>query len=301
MSPATPSTLSATASDDFGVSNVTFFDGRQRALDRRTAAIRHDVRDPREADPAATAPSRRSRGIPRARPLRTASRSPSMTSSTAKARRIPPTISFDPPTPTTIPSAGLAVSVTAESESGVDQVEFFLGTRSVCVDDTAPYTCNVLPNGDEVGDQILSAVVTSTDEQTANVATACHGSEVRPGYDARDVQGAPLEEEREANGLGRDHAAGARRRRGVHRHRHAQHPARRHHALPELPGRRAARLHVLPGRSRSRRKRRRASQSRRTTWGRRSQATEPSIRCPSPRCSVHDPPLRQYSDSKVGK
>ena len=44
------------------------------------------------------------------------------------------------------------------------QVEFFLGTRSVCVDDTAPYMCKVLPNGDEVGDQILSAVVTSNDE-----------------------------------------------------------------------------------------------------------------------------------------
>ena len=49
-------------------------------------------------------------------------------------------------------------------------MEFFLGTRSVCVDDTPPYVCEVLPNGDEVGDQILSAVVTSEDGQTAIAA-----------------------------------------------------------------------------------------------------------------------------------
>ncbi len=60
--------------------------------------------------------------------------------------------------------------MTAASEAGVDEVEFFLGSRSVCVDDTAPYVCEVLPNGDEVGDQILSAVVTSVDEQTATAS-----------------------------------------------------------------------------------------------------------------------------------
>ena len=163
-------TLSATASDDFGVSNVTFFDGANALSIDEQPAYGTTFVIPENGpcgDRTFTAISRDSSG-------QTDSDSVTVTIDDefdCEGPPDPPTISFDPPTPTTIPSAGLAVSVTAESESGVDQVEFFLGTRSVCVDDTAPYTCNVLPNGDEVGNQILSAVVTSTDEQTANVAT----------------------------------------------------------------------------------------------------------------------------------
>ncbi len=163
-------TLSATASDDFGISNVTFFDGANALSIDEQPAYGTTFVIPENGpcgDRTFTAISRDSSG-------QTASDSVTVTIDDefdCEGPPDPPTISFDPPTPTTIPSAGLTVSVTAESESGVDQVEFFLGTRSVCVDDTEPYTCNVLPNGDEVGNQILSAVVTSTDEQTANVAT----------------------------------------------------------------------------------------------------------------------------------
>jgi hypothetical protein len=52
----------------------------------------------------------------------------------------------------------------------VEDVEFFLGTRSVCTDTTDPYTCLITPQGDEVGVQTLRAVVTDSVGQTAEDA-----------------------------------------------------------------------------------------------------------------------------------
>ncbi len=164
--------LSATAADDFGVKNVTFFEGAN--------AISIDANPPYGAtfdipansacgDRTFTAISKDSSG-------QTASDTVTITVDDEfdcegpPDPPDPPTISFDLPAPSSIPGTGATYSVTASSESGVDEVEFFLGTRSVCVDNTPPYVCEVLPTGDEVGDQILSAVVTSDDDQTATAA-----------------------------------------------------------------------------------------------------------------------------------
>jgi hypothetical protein len=83
----------------------------------------------------------------------------------------PPTVEFDNP-PTHIPQEGVTVTALPTAEAGVDEVQFFLGTRLVCTDDTGPaYTCNVLANGDEVGHQALRAVVVDTAAQTAEAST----------------------------------------------------------------------------------------------------------------------------------
>lgn len=165
-------TLSATASDDFGVSNVTFFEGAN--------AISIDDQPPYGTTfviPANSECGQRTfTAISKDSSGQTASDTVTITVDDEfdcegpPDPPDPPTISFDPPAPSTIPGSGATYSVTASSESGVDEVEFFLGDRSVCVDSTPPYVCEVLPNGDEVGDQILSAVVTSEDEQTATAS-----------------------------------------------------------------------------------------------------------------------------------
>jgi len=57
---------------------------------------------------------------------------------------------------------------TVDDSLTVDEVQFFLGDRLVCTDDTGPsYTCDVLANGDEVGPALLRAVVTDSAAQTA--------------------------------------------------------------------------------------------------------------------------------------
>ncbi len=80
-----------------------------------------------------------------------------------------PDIEFNAP-PSTIPQAGITVQAVPDAPEGVESVEFFLGTRSVCVDTTDPYTCLIEPHGDEVGVQTLRAVVTDDAAQTAEVA-----------------------------------------------------------------------------------------------------------------------------------
>ena len=161
--------LDASASDDFGVTEVTFFDGAN--------AISIDGEPPYEATfvipESGPCGQRTFTAIAKDSHGQTASDTVTVTVDDefdCEGAPDPPTISFDSPAPTTIPGSGETYTATASSESGVEEVEFFLGDRSVCVDDSAPYTCEVLPNGDEVGSQILSAVVTSEDGQTATTS-----------------------------------------------------------------------------------------------------------------------------------
>ncbi len=162
-------TLSATASDDFGITSVTFFDGANALSIDDEPAYGTTFVIP-ENGPCG---QRTFSAISKDSIGQTASDSVTITVDDefdCQGPPDPPTIAFDPGAPSSIPASGATYSVTASSDSGVDEVEFFLGTRSVCVDDAPPYVCEVLPNGDEVGDQILSAVVTSNDEQTATAA-----------------------------------------------------------------------------------------------------------------------------------
>jgi hypothetical protein len=73
--------------------------------------------------------------------------------------------------PAAIGEAGVTVSADARADTAhgasVAKVEFFLGTRSLCTATLAPFTCNVLPLGREVGAQTVRAVVTDSAQQTA--------------------------------------------------------------------------------------------------------------------------------------
>jgi hypothetical protein len=84
-----------------------------------------------------------------------------------------PSITLDSP-PATIPGGGATVAATptvdTDAGASVQKVDFFLGTRLVCTDTTAPYSCSVSPHGDEVGTQSLKAVVTDSASQTAEAS-----------------------------------------------------------------------------------------------------------------------------------
>ncbi len=294
-------TLSATASDDFGIANVTFFDGANAlSIDEQppygatfvipaNGALRrpHLHRDLEGLLGPDRIGQRHRHGRRRVRLRGPAGSADDLLRS---ARPRPPS-----------PAPALTYSVTAASESGVDQVEFFLGTRSVCVDDTAPYTCNVLPNGDEVGDQILSAVVTSTDEQTATAATAGDGPEVRAEPDARDVQAAPLEEEASS---GRSQARSSCRRAStttactgtvtlnIQRDGITLFPSSQVDVQPDC-------TYSLTFTIKEKKKKGKPKPTYDVGASFSGNGTLNPVS--KSRCSVHDPPLRQDSDSKVGK
>ena len=52
------------------------------------------------------------------------------------------------------------MTVAPTSGPGVAKVEFFLGTRSVCTDTAAPYSCTIVPRAGDVGLQSLRVVIT---------------------------------------------------------------------------------------------------------------------------------------------
>jgi hypothetical protein len=159
--------LTATAADDFGIKEVTFYEGTDElgSAGAPPYAIAYTV--PADAACAArtvTALASDSGG-------QTASATASFTVTGCPG---PP----DPPAPPTgslptslnsIPQAGRAVTVTAEAEAGVAKVELLLGDRAVCTDTTAPYVCQVKPKLADVGLQSLRAVITDTIGQSTTV------------------------------------------------------------------------------------------------------------------------------------
>jgi hypothetical protein len=64
--------------------------------------------------------------------------------------------------------ATVGADVTVDPTLTVKNVEFAIGTRTVCTDDTAPYQCEILPKGDEVGAQSIRATVSDSDDQSAS-------------------------------------------------------------------------------------------------------------------------------------
>lgn len=82
----------------------------------------------------------------------------------------PPTVSWTLPASAAVLSttATNTLSVTAADDRGVAQVIFLDDERTVCVDTTAPYTCDYRPQGDDVGRNTLVAVAVDTSGQTAS-------------------------------------------------------------------------------------------------------------------------------------
>jgi hypothetical protein len=89
-----------------------------------------------------------------------------------------PTVSLDSPA-AKIPQAGTAFAATASGEAGLTSVEFFLGERKVCSVKAAPYSCRIVPNGSEIGGQVVRVVANDTKGRSATDSTEVEVSKFR--------------------------------------------------------------------------------------------------------------------------
>jgi hypothetical protein len=152
--------LSATASDDFGIKQVAFYEGTDElgSADVPPYTLAYAVpSDAACTDRTVTALAFDSGG-------QTASAEASFEVTGCPG---PPPV--DPPAPpsgslpsslNSIPQAGRGVTVAPTAEAGVAKVEFVLGDRVICTDTTAPYSCFVKPKLADVGLQSLRVIIT---------------------------------------------------------------------------------------------------------------------------------------------
>jgi hypothetical protein len=156
-------TITATAGDDFGVKSVSFYDGAELiGTAPQLPPYELEMTVPLDAPcdtRTITAVVEDSLGQTASDTVDIEVVDPLYDCAAA------PTISLD--VPGTIGPGGATASATTVAESGVDTVTFFLGNRELCVVASPPYSCEVLPTGDEVGEQTLRAVVTDDDGRTA--------------------------------------------------------------------------------------------------------------------------------------
>ena len=68
----------------------------------------------------------------------------------------------------------------SSSVSNIEEAIFFLGIRQVCEDTSAPFSCKLVPNGDEVGAQPIKAVVTDSLGRTAEDNESTTVSKFKP-------------------------------------------------------------------------------------------------------------------------
>jgi hypothetical protein len=159
----------AAPSDDFGIRRVTFFDGATNAGS--------DTSPPYTA--AFTIPSNAACGVRQVAATaedslgQTATATSSLTviceddqgdddddqGGPISHALVPPTVKL-PESLTEIRRSGTAVSVSPESRQGVSSVVFLLGTRQVCRDVEAPYSCTIKPLSSEIGSQTVRVLVT---------------------------------------------------------------------------------------------------------------------------------------------
>ncbi|MGA7398205.1 MAG: Ig-like domain-containing protein [Solirubrobacterales bacterium] len=81
---------------------------------------------------------------------------------------VPPTISIV--APATIGNDGATVSASVTADEGLKSVVFFLGTKQVCSFTAAPFDCEIVPDGADVGSQTIRAVVTDSLDATAETS-----------------------------------------------------------------------------------------------------------------------------------
>ena len=79
----------------------------------------------------------------------------------------PPTVAFTGPAQGATVPGRTTLTADATDDRGVARVLFLDEERIVCTDDTAPYTCDYQPRGEDVGRNTLAAVAVDTSDQTA--------------------------------------------------------------------------------------------------------------------------------------
>jgi len=181
--------LTTAAGDDFGVRRVTFYDGSTSigsvAPSPAASDPRYDFAIPANAECAS--PAHRFTAVAEDSSGQTAASNEVDVAvigpNDCRNQPGPPTVSLEG-VPRHIPQRGVEVSANAGADSAnsaaVRSVDFFLGTRMLCHDASAPYACRVLAKGAEVGDQALRAVVTDTASQTAKADAEVRVDKFKP-------------------------------------------------------------------------------------------------------------------------
>lgn len=167
-------TVTANASDDFGIAKVTFYDGS----DQVGVATPPDDDVTFEIPNDATCTARTITAVAEDSIGQTASDDATIT--VVGPNNCQPVVPPDPPVAPTVKLTGVPASIdpatgaTVGADVTVDptltatHVEFKLGDRSVCTDTSSPYSCEILPTGAEVGSQSLRAIVVDSGSQEAS-------------------------------------------------------------------------------------------------------------------------------------
>jgi hypothetical protein len=190
--PGATATLTATASDDFGVTEITFYEGTTpiatvippadtatvtipvdaACAARTVSAVASDFLGQTGSATAAVVGGPNECKEPETPGGGGGGETPGGGTGTTPPPASPqaPTVSLVSP-PATIGEAGATLSAApvADTAAGasIAKVDFFLGNRLLCTVTAAPFTCKVLPEGSEVGTQALRAVITDSAGQTA--------------------------------------------------------------------------------------------------------------------------------------
>jgi Ca2+-binding RTX toxin-like protein len=84
----------------------------------------------------------------------------------------PPAVALTNPVPGSTKSisskTATVLAATAADDKGISKVEFYVGQRLVCTDTAAPFTCSYLPQSNELGRNVVTAVAYDTAGQTAS-------------------------------------------------------------------------------------------------------------------------------------
>jgi hypothetical protein len=180
-------TLSATASDDFGVQGVTFYDGTTKLggaavtlpAYQRTEAIPADAACGVRAVSAVARDSLGQTAIAKGTVTVTGCDAPPGGGTTPPPPPAPPTLSMTTLTKA-LTAAGTTITLTPAAAAGVKQVDVYLGARRLCALTAAPWTCKLVPTGADVGTQVLRAVVTDAIGQSTQATQSIRVAKFAP-------------------------------------------------------------------------------------------------------------------------
>jgi hypothetical protein len=165
--------LTAAATDDFGVSEITFYDGSDEIDSVRPPADSVEFTPPEVCgERTVSVLVRDSLGQYASDEVPLNVVDPEFDCTDG------PAVSLDSP-PARIPQGGASFTATASGEAGLTSVEFFLGQRKVCSVAAAPYSCRIVPNGSEIGGQVVRVVANDSKGRSAADSTTVEVSKFR--------------------------------------------------------------------------------------------------------------------------
>ena len=222
--------LTAAATDDFGIAKVTFYDGADRIGVAIPPATSKTLTIP--ADAPCTA--RTFRAVAEDSTGQTAS--DDVTVNVTGPNNCVPEYEPTPPAQAPAPSAPSVklTGVPAEIDEGgatvgadptidpaltVGEVKFKLGNRTVCTDSSAPYRCEILPTGAEVGSQSVQAILVDSAAQSASDSADTTVSKFQTKELSIDIHGKRVRGGRGHKG-GKVHGGGKPRIGGGKHHHH---------------------------------------------------------------------------------